>query len=150
MMSSIVLVAVLLTLVCDVAGCTTDLDCSLNGVCGVSGGGATVGPVCVCDRPWQGSACGVLGYATTTPAVAKSLYNLSDPRNTWNGPIVGPIDGKYHMYNPIYDLGSLLSASKVMHGVADAIEGPYNWSNPVRPPSTITLPYVSSVSPVLC
>ena len=65
------------------ASCSSALDCSLNGEC-VSG-------ACVCDEPWTGDACGALAFKTT-PAVAKSLYNISDPRNTWNGPIVGPVE----------------------------------------------------------
>jgi hypothetical protein len=54
--------------------CTTDLSCSLNGVC-QSG-------TCQCDKPWSGTSCGVLKYKTT-PASGKNLYNTSDPRNTW-------------------------------------------------------------------
>jgi hypothetical protein len=45
--------------------CTSDLDCSLNGVC------STVG-VCECDKPWSGSVCGELKYKTT-PASGFSL-----------------------------------------------------------------------------
>lgn len=88
--------------------CSTDLDCSLNGVC--------TGGVCVCDKPWGGTGCGVLQYKPNQPVSAKSLYNLNtsgapasgpcvtptstcDALNTWNGPIVDTtaIDGKYHM-----------------------------------------------------
>ena len=42
-----------------------------------------------------------------TPATGKNIYNNSDPRNTWNGPIVLGPDGKYHIYDPIYHVGSL-------------------------------------------
>ena len=55
-------------------------DCMLNGQCKLSQSGGA----CACDTPWTGPNCGMLGYATT-PATAKSLYNISDPRNTWNG-----------------------------------------------------------------
>ena len=55
-------------------------DCMLNGQCKLTGKSG----ICACDTPWTGSNCGVLAYATT-PASAKSLYNISDPRNTWNG-----------------------------------------------------------------
>lgn len=108
--------------------CTSDLDCSLNGVC-VSGS-------CVCDKPWKGDVCGVLGYKVN-PVSAKDLYpyNNSGPPvqpttslNTWNGPIIGPVDGKYHLFNPIYAEGSLLKSSEIMHGVADNITGPYDWT----------------------
>ena len=36
---------------------------------------------------WGGVGCGQLQYKVT-PAGGKNLYNTSDPRNTWNGPIV--------------------------------------------------------------
>ena len=45
--------------------CSSDVDCSLNGVCSTAGGGE-------CDAPWTGSVCGVLAYKTT-PASGKSL-----------------------------------------------------------------------------
>eukprot|EP00037_Helgoeca_nana_P002527 m.34416 g.34416 ORF g.34416 m.34416 type:complete len:358 (+) comp12652_c0_seq1:44-1117(+) len=101
------------------ASCASDLDCSLNGVC--SSG------ACVCDKPWQGTTCTTLGYKTT-PASAKSLYNISDPRNTWNGPIVTAPDGKFHMYDPIYREGSLGGPTSVLHGVATTVTGPYDWT----------------------
>ena len=102
------------------AGCSSALDCSLNGEC-ISGG-------CVCDKPWTGDTCGALAYKTT-PAVAKSLYNISDPRNTWNGPIVGPVDGKYHIYNCIYKVGSLGGPTSILHGTSSAVEGPWDWTS---------------------
>lgn len=49
------------------AGCSTDLDCSLNGVC-TSG-------ACVCDKPWGGDGCGVLQYKTTSPASGKGTMH---------------------------------------------------------------------------
>lgn len=100
------------------AACTADLDCSLNGKCSSS--------ACVCDKPWSGPSCGELKYKIT-PAGAKNLYHTSDPRNTWNGPIVTAPDGKYHIFDPLYDKGSLGGPPRVMHGVADNITGPWDW-----------------------
>eukprot|EP00936_MAST-01D_sp_MAST-1D-sp1_P002676 g2676.t1 len=102
------------------AACSSALDCSLNGEC-VSGG-------CVCDKPWTGDTCGALAYKTT-PAVAKSLYNISDPRNTWNGPIVGPVDGTYHIYNCIYKVGSLGGPTSILHGTSKSVVGPWEWAS---------------------
>jgi len=48
-------------------------------------------------------------------------------RGVRNGPIVGPIDGKFHMYNPLYAKGSLLATTAMLHGVATDITGPYTW-----------------------
>ena len=108
-----------------VAGCTTDLDCSLNGKC-VTGS-------CSCDKPWKGPVCGVLGYKVT-PFTAKNIYNSSDPRNTWNGPIViGPDGKKAHIYVPIYKVGSLGGPTDILHGTADVVTGPWDWSKPTLP-----------------
>lgn len=101
--------------------CSTALDCSLNGECAAAG-------VCVCSKPWTGDSCGVLAYKTTA-ASAKSLYNISDPRNTWNGPIAGPdAGGKFHIYDPIYRVKSLGGPTSILHGVADAVVGPWDWN----------------------
>ena len=115
------------------------LACSLNGACTASG-------ACACDKPWGGDRCGVLQYKTRQAVSAKNLYPLNDTDapasgpcvtsnhtcgalNTWNGPIVGPVDNQYHMFNPLYRKGSLLATIDMMHGVADTIEGPYTWSS---------------------
>jgi hypothetical protein len=79
----------------------------LNGLC-TSGS-------CTCDKPWKGKSCGTLGYKVT-PASGKNLYNSSDPRNTWNGPIVTGPDGTYHLYDPIYKVGSLGGPTAILHG----------------------------------
>ena len=56
-------------------------------------------------------------------------YNISDPRNTWNGPIVkDPLPGgKFHLYNPLYNVGSLGGPPTVLHGIADDVYGPWDW-----------------------
>eukprot|EP00040_Diaphanoeca_grandis_P021073 m.112188 g.112188 ORF g.112188 m.112188 type:complete len:381 (+) comp28177_c0_seq1:81-1223(+) len=99
--------------------CKADLDCSLNGVCSTAG-------VCECGSPWTGPSCGVLKYKTT-PASGRSLYNESDPRNTWNGAIIRGPDGVYHLYNPIYAAGTLGGTTTMLHGTAENITGPYVW-----------------------
>jgi len=113
---SLLLVATALSAV---AGCKTDMDCSLNGVC--------TSAACVCDKPWIGTACTTLAYKVT-PASGKNLYNNSDPRNTWNGPIVTGPDGKFHLYDPIYKVGSLGGPTSVLHGVSDVVTGPYDFT----------------------
>ena len=128
------LLASIATLACSTAAlplaavCTNNGDCSLNGLCSTTG-------VCVCDKPWKGASCESLAYAKT-PVSGKDLYPFnntgaaivpSTSLNTWNGPIVGPVDGEYHFYNPIYHANSLLSGNGIMHGVSKAIAGPYNW-----------------------
>lgn len=68
----------------------------------------------------------MLAYAVT-PAIAKSLYPVNDSHNTWNGPIV-QADGKFHTYNFAREGPTLMGSSKMIHGIADRIEGPYDWS----------------------
>ena len=105
------------------ASCTTDLECSLNGVCSAG--------ACVCDKPWRGPSCAEMGYATT-PASGRDLYPVNRSHNTWNGPIVGPVDGLYHIYDPLYGnytgIKSLFRVQYIMHGVAPRITGPFDWS----------------------
>ncbi len=60
------------------------------------------------------------------PCVTKA--HTCDALNTWNGPITGPIDGKFYMFNPLYAKGSLLQTQAMMLGVVDDIVGPYNWT----------------------
>ena len=112
------------------ATCTSDLDCSLNGVCSAGS--------CSCDKPWRGVGCQVMGYAAQTPASAKDLFPINRSHNTWNGPIVGPVDGQYHLFDPLYGnytgIKSLFRVEWIMHGVASKIEGPYDWtSKPTLP-----------------
>ena len=58
--------------------CTTNIDCSLNGLC-------TAG-TCVCDKPWGGSGCGTLQYLQNQSVLAKNLY----PHNDTDAPKSGP------------------------------------------------------------
>ena len=109
------------TLASHVTPCLTDFDCSLNGICTTS--------QCVCDAPWSGPACATLSFATT-PISGKNIFNNSDPRNTWGGPIVGPgYDGKFHAYVPLYQKGSLWHVETCLHGLADIPTGPWNWNS---------------------
>lgn len=120
----VALLCVILFVACAVlpgAACGSDADCSLNGVC--------AGGVCSCDAPWSGVACAALAFAVT-PAGARNIYNTSDPRNTWGGPVAGPgPDGKYHAYIPLYEAGSLWHVETTLHGVADAPTGPWDFAS---------------------
>ena len=128
------------------AQCASDLDCALNGLCAAG--------ACACDAPWSGPNCATLAFAVT-PASAHSLYPLSDPRNTWNGPIVAGPDGLLHIYVPYYPEGSLGAPTTVKHGVAAAVTGPWDWAS--RPdvtaavgenPAAVVFPDPQSGDPV--
>ena len=57
--------------------------------------------------------------------------HVCDALDTWNGPIVDTtaIDGKFHMFNPLYKKGSLLGTVDMMYGTAANIIGPYEWES---------------------
>ena len=127
--------------------CTTNVDCSLNGLCAPSTG------MCTCDSPWSGQSCETLIYATT-PASAKNIWvgaNTNDTLNSWNGPIVhNSADNTYHAYVPIYEHASLWGTLYTAHGVSTSPTGPYDWvSMPNLPvhdinPGAVTYPNTSS------
>ena len=66
-----------------------------------------------------------------TPRSGHSLFDQNKSHNTWNGPIVGPVDGRYHIFAPLYinatGIKSLFRVMYIMHGTAAAITGPYTW-----------------------
>ena len=106
--------------------CETSLDCSLNGVC-------TAG-ICSCDSPWTGPRCGILRFASPSPAAGRDLWPVNDTaHNTWNGPMIGPEDdGLYHMYLPVYAHPSttpLYNPTDMFHGTASHRLGPWTWRN---------------------
>lgn len=90
-----------------VQACQTNFDCSLNGVC--------LSSKCVCDSPWTGAACQTSQYAVT-PASGKNLWTGDSRLNTWNGPIINGADGTFHLFDPVYQHGSLWNVMYYAHG----------------------------------
>ena len=77
-------------------GCTTDLDCSLNGVCGDT-------KTCVCDVPWKGERCQTLDLQPGEVGlhdIPLCTYHGDGPNSTsWGGSVLhAPEDGKYYMW----------------------------------------------------
>lgn len=112
----------LLSVLAHADGCHTDLDCRLNGKCDASTA------QCSCFKPWVGSTCDTMQYKIT-PSASKNIYNTSDPRNTWNGPIVTDPTGLFHIYVPLYKVGSLGGPTTVLHGIAKNVTGPWDWDS---------------------
>lgn len=71
--------------------CTTDDDCSLNGLCNLTT------QQCKCDPAWTGPDCGILDRA---PATRHSGYNLTgNGTSSWGGkPIRDPATGRWLLF----------------------------------------------------
>jgi hypothetical protein len=72
--------------------CTTDLDCSLNGVCGSMTPG-----VCSCDPGWVAADCSALNISSVDPHNGRN--GLANGSSSWGGGVLLGPDGKtYHMF----------------------------------------------------
>ena len=106
------------------APCVSDLDCSLNGVCGY----ITTG-VCECDLPWTGDSCGVLRRLPANASRQASVYGYSPNVTSWGASILrGEEDPPmYHMF--VAEIpGGLLnwgSKSQCVHAVSPREDGPF-------------------------
>ena len=108
-----------------VAACTSDLDCSLNGICSADG-------ACTCDQGWTGSSCDSLDLL---PARRVNGYKIPG-RSSWGGSIVkDDDDGKYHMFVEEIVNGCGLNTyarnMRIAHAVSesDNADGPYHPTN---------------------
>jgi hypothetical protein len=110
-------------------GCTTNLDCQLNGKCSSSG-------VCRCDPAWTGQRCERLDLL---PASAEA--GLQDPRlSSWGGSVLqNTSNGEWHMFAAVIERGCGLAAwrpnSALGHATAPAgsPEGPYTFQSLIKP-----------------
>ena len=87
-----------------------------------------------------------------TPASARDIYDVTQPNNTWGGPIVEQA-GTFHAFIPIYAEGALFGARQVMHGTAASPTGPFTWGRyPDLPgainPAFVVYPHPSTGRPV--
>ena len=55
-------------------GCTSAIECSLNGVCAAG--------AWLCDRPWTGASCSRLAFK---PVVMPQGYGMAPNKTTWGG-----------------------------------------------------------------
>ena len=121
------------------AACSTDLDCSLNGAC-------TAG-ACECAAPWHGPGCELLRFR---PSSFPQGYGMAPNLTTWGGgAIYDTGTKKYHSYisSMTNDCGletycplppaplmptdgdgrRWTQNSRIEHGVADTVTGPYKF-----------------------
>ena len=102
--------------------CRSDLDCSLNGVCGAGG-------ACACDTPWAGDACELL-LRGATRVTGGGIYGYDPNITSWGGNVIRDADGTFHLYASEMagrDCGLHVwyDQSTVVHATADNVEGPY-------------------------
>ena len=126
--------------------CTSDLDCSLNGVCDRPTG------VCACDAPWVGNLdgsntlpdCGFLNFtprgSPVSPGQSKAgvFHGVNQQWTSWGSSVTRGKDGRFHafvseMANEC-DLGTWQQNSQVVHAVAKSPEGPFDRVDVVVPP----------------
>ena len=99
--------------------CTTDVDCSLNGVCNSSG-------MCVCDVPWAGRSCGELRRLPVQPGGA---YGYAPNVSSWGASVL-PADsgGMFHMFVAEMAGTGLIGwgdHSTCVHAVSDDVHKPF-------------------------
>ena len=121
-MKTRIAVSALLALVGAASACSSDSDCSLNGVCN----GAT--GVCTCDKPWTGSLCENLQFK---PVSFPQGYGMLPNVTTWGGGVIQGKDGKFHLFVSRMTNDCPLSTwtvnSRIDHAVADRVVGPYTF-----------------------
>mmetsp|Transcript_5596 Transcript_5596/g.12126 ORF Transcript_5596/g.12126 Transcript_5596/m.12126 type:complete len:637 (+) Transcript_5596:94-2004(+) len=107
--------------------CTTDLECSLSGVCTPEG-------KCECD-PWaEGPDCSYLKFE---PVDRARLGYLDERHSSWGGSVVQKSDDSYHMYvseiickedpdvRKRCGLNNWETHSRIAQATSTSIEGPY-------------------------
>lgn len=133
--ASAVAVCAVLVSAASAAACKTDLDCSLNGICGPRA-------VCHCDTPWTGTDCGTL---LTRPAGVRTYGyeaqgywpNETAKTSSWGGNILpgAANDQSWHLWVAEIPegLANWGSRSRCVHAVASSMQGPYKKSGVVMP-----------------
>jgi len=97
------------------------LECSLNG--------EKKGGACVCDKPWSGPECSTLNFK---PVTFPQGYGMAPKLTSWGGnAIEDPKTGKFHIFVSAMTNNCTLQTwgknSRIEHGIADAVTGPYKF-----------------------
>ena len=113
------------------AGCESDADCQLNGICDVASG------TCACDAAWTGADCASLNLIP--PAEIVPAYpppSLLDTTASWGASVAKDDTGLYHMFvseMTTPHLNQWLTASTIVHATSSTPEGPYERQDLVMP-----------------
>ena len=113
-----------------VAGCTSALDCQLNGAC-VPG---AAGPACVCDKGWTGADCGQLDLGPQRVAYGYGVEGGEggQPVSSWGGgpPVFEEASKKWHFMVSEMAAGCGMCTwdrmSQAVHTVGDSPVGPFS------------------------
>ena len=112
--------------------CTTNEDCSLNGIC--------TGGSCACTASWTGHNCQYLNLEAA-PKIAG--YGWQPNVSSWGGSIYRNATdpaGLYHLYvteeTGGRGLASWVTNSQIVHAVSQSPLGPYSKKDVVSPPPT--------------
>eukprot|EP00041_Stephanoeca_diplocostata_P020352 m.453628 g.453628 ORF g.453628 m.453628 type:complete len:513 (+) comp21552_c0_seq2:152-1690(+) len=103
--------------------CSTDDDCSLNGLC-------TAGQ-CQCAEPWGGPDCQILQRGKPPSKAFAGVYGYSPNVSSWGGNVVtDPVTGHHHLFVTEIAGGCGLSSwgshSRIAHAVSTSnVSGPY-------------------------
>ena len=109
-------------------GCTSDLNCTYNGLCLPSG-------QCACDAGWGGPACADLKLGVTDPSLG---HPWGAPGSSWGGlPVFDPVGGAWHLFYSQIDRGCGLNEwgtnSRVVHATSASPLGPFLDVDVVQP-----------------
>jgi hypothetical protein len=128
------------------AGCKSDLDCELNGICSTNAVGAAGARRCECDAGWYGPTCGRLDLlpahrggiwpahrGQTAPfgaAPAAGVGRRTDQAMSWGGSVVQDRETKkFHGFfdTGCFDTNSMQHCSgyQLAHGVSDSLDEPF-------------------------
>ncbi|KAL5398816.1 hypothetical protein PMIN02_001190 [Paraphaeosphaeria minitans] len=135
------LLLVCLAFLAPVLACTTDDDCSLNGICKNNTTTTTTTTICHCDPGWTGPDCGRLDLAPATRWTGYNHTNYTDPayygvhgNSSWGGRIVQDRDDLklFHLLVDQFSHGCGLGGWRPTSFIARAEsrngpQGPYEW-----------------------
>jgi len=117
-------------------GCSSDLDCSLNGAC--------VQGTCICDAAWGGESCGQLQLLPADLTEGYDHLTRTFDNNSvasWGATQVVGDDGLYHTY-----VGELTghcgiegyeTNEQIVHATSQSREGPWQRQGPVMGPVAV-------------
>ena len=111
-------------------GCTSNVHCSLNGVC--------VGGACKCDAAWEGSSCEHMAFGDKSGFRLYDRTGSPDNTSSWGGLPVRDEKGLWHLFAAEFvnhcGLGQWSPNSRVIRASSQKLSGPYTFVQEVLKP----------------